>query len=217
MPRILANASSTRSRSSDVFFVTQHHQQNWNRKKFGLGTFNYDDENENENDNDDDETENAIRLKFKDLALPEHVVLGLQKCGFIYPSPVQVSSIPLERLGRDVLVQAKSGTGKTVAFACRLLDSVLLTKIEAEAPEEKREGEENDNDNFAIDEKRRGRLDASSSVKAMCIAPTRESRCKRRMCCGRWRRRAREARKVYINKNGWRAFLAVCQSQTMDV
>ena len=174
MPRILANASSTRSRSSDVFFVPQHHQQNWNRKKFGLGTFNDDDENENENDNDDDETEDAIRLTFKDLALPEHVVLGLQKCGFIYPSPVQVSAIPLERLGRDVLVQAKSGTGKTVAFACRLLDSVLLTKIEAEAPEEKREGEENDNDNFAIDERRRGRLDASSSVKAMCIAPTRE-------------------------------------------
>ena len=25
--------------------------------------------------------------------------LGLQKCGFVYPSPVQVSAIPLERLG----------------------------------------------------------------------------------------------------------------------
>ena len=96
---------------------------------------------ENEKEEKEEDDDDDIRLTFNDLALPEHIVLGLQKCGFIYPSPVQVSAIPLERLGRDVLVQAKSGTGKTVAFACRLLDSVLLTKVEADV------------DTFAIDER----------------------------------------------------------------
>ena len=38
--------------------------------------------------------EEEFRLTFNDLALPEHIVLGLQKCGFVYPSPVQVSAIP---------------------------------------------------------------------------------------------------------------------------
>ena len=130
MPRILANSSSTRSRSSDVFFSLkrseqqqQQGQQKWNR----IDENSHENEKEEKEEDDDDD----IRLTFNDLALAEHIVLGLQKCGFIYPSPVQVSAIPLERLGRDVLVQAKSGTGKTVAFACRLLDSVLLTKVEA--------------------------------------------------------------------------------------
>ena len=162
MPRILANSSSTRSRSSDVFFSLKRSEQQ--QQQQGQQKWNRIDENshENEKEEKEEDDDDDIRLTFNDLALPEHIVLGLQKCGFIYPSPVQVSAIPLERLGRDVLVQAKSGTGKTVAFACRLLDSVLLTKVEADV------------DTFAIDERGGKRVDVSSSVKAMCIAPTRE-------------------------------------------
>ena len=74
----------------------------------------------------------GVQLTFNDLALPEHIVLGLQKCGFVYPSPVQVSAIPLERLGRDCLIQAKSGTGENGRVRVQtFLDSVLLTKGEA--------------------------------------------------------------------------------------
>jgi len=194
MPRILANSSSTRSRSSDVFFSLKRSEQQ--QQQQGQQKWNRIDENshENEKEEKEEDDDDDIRLTFNDLALPEHIVLGLQKCGFIYPSPVQVSAIPLERLGRDVLVQAKSGTGKTVAFACRLLDSVLLTKVEADV------------DTFAIDERGGKRVDVSSSVKAMCIAPTREIAFRRRTCYERWRRRVREARKVDLNKNGWRVF-----------
>ena len=40
---------------------------------------------------------------------------GSSLSGFI-PSPVQRAAIPLGRLGADLVVQAKSGTGKTVTF-----------------------------------------------------------------------------------------------------
>ena len=156
MPRrILANASASRGRSSDVLSKWTRKQRDdfWQRNRLEETTTTI---NERESTNTEVVVvEEEFRLTFNDLALPEHIVLGLQKCGFVYPSPVQVSAIPLERLGRDCLVQAKSGTGKTVAFACRLLDSVLLTKGEEVA-------EEN-----VMDER-------NSSVKAMCVVPTRE-------------------------------------------
>ncbi|NWV07676.1 DDX20 helicase, partial [Ptilonorhynchus violaceus] len=42
------------------------------------------------------------------------------------PSPVQLKAIPLGRCGLDLIVQAKSGTGKTCVFATIALDAVLL-------------------------------------------------------------------------------------------
>lgn len=54
---------------------------------------------------------------FKDLLLPAHLVQGLARLGFHRPTPVQHESLPVARLGVDVIVQAKSGTGKTLVFA----------------------------------------------------------------------------------------------------
>ncbi|NWW83451.1 DDX20 helicase, partial [Climacteris rufus] len=45
---------------------------------------------------------------------------------FHRPSPVQLKAIPLGRCGLDLIVQAKSGTGKTCVFATIALDAVLL-------------------------------------------------------------------------------------------
>ena len=52
---------------------------------------------------------------------------GLANAGFRVPSPVQRAAIPLGRLGADLVVQAKSGTGKTVTFGAILLDRVDRT------------------------------------------------------------------------------------------
>ena len=54
---------------------------------------------------------------FRDLLLPAHIVQGLAKLGFHRPTPVQHEALPVARLGVDVVVQAKSGTGKTLVFA----------------------------------------------------------------------------------------------------
>jgi ATP-dependent RNA helicase DDX20 len=63
-------------------------------------------------------------LTFSDLQLPEALVRGLGKCGLHVPSPVQRAAIPLGRMGADLVVQAKSGTGKTITFGCILLQRV---------------------------------------------------------------------------------------------
>lgn len=42
---------------------------------------------------------------------------------FIKPSPIQLKVVPLAKCGLDMIIQAKSGTGKTLAFAICLLES----------------------------------------------------------------------------------------------
>lgn len=59
---------------------------------------------------------------FEELAVSPDLVAALAKCGFDRPSPVQQAAIPLGRLGSDLIVQAKSGTGKTVVFATIVLE-----------------------------------------------------------------------------------------------
>lgn len=63
---------------------------------------------------------------FRDLLLPEPVVRGLEEHGFLRPSPVQQEAIPLARLGSDLIVQAKAGTGKTLVFAVAAVERVDL-------------------------------------------------------------------------------------------
>ena len=83
------------------------------------------------------------------------------------------------------MVQAKSGTGKTVAFACALLDSVLLTNdvgskkaktkkqeegVEAESPWNRNKEAISTSSSMSKSEKDSG----YSFVRALCVAPTRE-------------------------------------------
>ncbi|NXY12771.1 DDX20 helicase, partial [Atrichornis clamosus] len=63
---------------------------------------------------------------FGSLLLSPPVLAGLEAAGFQRPSPVQLKAIPLGRCGLDLIVQAKSGTGKTCVFATIALDAVLL-------------------------------------------------------------------------------------------
>nr|CDS27955.1 DEAD box ATP dependent RNA helicase [Hymenolepis microstoma] len=66
----------------------------------------------------------AVIPSFADMGLSMAVLRGLRAAGFQRPSPVQVKAIPLGRLGIDLIVQAKSGTGKTVVFSITALEVV---------------------------------------------------------------------------------------------
>jgi len=63
---------------------------------------------------------------FDDLLLPKPLVQALAAAGFQRPSPVQQLAIPLGLVGTDLIVQAKSGTGKTCVFAVIALQRVQL-------------------------------------------------------------------------------------------
>ncbi|NDG00399.1 MAG: DEAD/DEAH box helicase, partial [Synechococcaceae bacterium WBB_32_011] len=58
---------------------------------------------------------------FANFGLPENLLEALERCGYREPSPIQAAAIPELMLGRDLLGQAQTGTGKTAAFALPLL------------------------------------------------------------------------------------------------
>ncbi|XP_030589192.1 putative ATP-dependent RNA helicase DDX20 isoform X2 [Archocentrus centrarchus] len=65
-------------------------------------------------------------IDFGSLLLSQPVLAGLSAAGFQKPSPIQLKAIPLGRCGLDLIVQAKSGTGKTCVFCTIALDSLVL-------------------------------------------------------------------------------------------
>ncbi|KAF7695442.1 probable ATP-dependent RNA helicase DDX20 [Silurus meridionalis] len=65
-------------------------------------------------------------VDFSSLLLSKPVLEGLAASGFQRPSPIQLKAIPLGRCGLDLIVQAKSGTGKTCVFSTIALDSLVL-------------------------------------------------------------------------------------------
>jgi ATP-independent RNA helicase DbpA len=58
---------------------------------------------------------------FSELPLPAPLLEALSLLGFDQPLPVQAQSLPALLAGRDVLVQAETGSGKTVAFGLGIL------------------------------------------------------------------------------------------------
>jgi ATP-dependent RNA helicase DDX56/DBP9 len=68
--------------------------------------------------------------------------------GFLYPTMVQAKCIPIVLQGKDVLVRARTGSGKTYAFAIPLLHKLLTMKENEVSPR--------------------------PSIKALILAPTKE-------------------------------------------
>ncbi|HEV8692412.1 MAG TPA: DEAD/DEAH box helicase [Ideonella sp.] len=60
-------------------------------------------------------------MPFASLGLSPSLQHALQVQGHLQPTPVQAAAIPPMLAGRDLLVQAKTGSGKTIAFALPLL------------------------------------------------------------------------------------------------
>ena len=59
--------------------------------------------------------------RFTDWDLPESVLTGIEKLGLEFSTPVQKDTIPLALSGRDVIGQARTGSGKTAAFGLPII------------------------------------------------------------------------------------------------
>jgi ATP-dependent RNA helicase DeaD len=66
----------------------------------------------------------ASRPGFSALGLDEALLASVASLGYEEPTPVQREAIPLLLDGRDLLVQAATGTGKTAAFALPMLHRI---------------------------------------------------------------------------------------------
>lgn len=60
-------------------------------------------------------------MSFQNLGLSTSVVHGVQRVGYLDPTPIQLRAIPVILAGRDVIASAQTGTGKTAAFGLPLL------------------------------------------------------------------------------------------------
>ena len=67
-----------------------------------------------------DDVFDTEKKSFAELGLRNSVLKGLEAAGFTRPTGIQAKLIPLALTGRDVLGQAKTGTGKTAAFGLPL-------------------------------------------------------------------------------------------------
>ena len=63
-------------------------------------------------------------MNFSELRCPEYLVNTLARQGIREATPVQEQAIPVVRAGRDAIVQAQTGTGKTLAFLLPLIERI---------------------------------------------------------------------------------------------
>ena len=63
---------------------------------------------------------------FYDLSVSESLCQSLEKLGIKEPTPVQAEAIPALRNGKDTIVQAQTGTGKTLAFLLPIYDRIKV-------------------------------------------------------------------------------------------
>jgi ATP-independent RNA helicase DbpA len=70
---------------------------------------------------------------FDSLRLNQKLLENLSELGFAQMTPIQELSLPLILDGSDVIAQAKTGSGKTVAFGLGILDSIEVKQTRPQA------------------------------------------------------------------------------------
>ncbi|XP_017754995.1 PREDICTED: uncharacterized protein LOC108547119 [Eufriesea mexicana] len=65
-------------------------------------------------------------ITFFQMGFSQKILDGLSVCGFQRPSPIQLKAIPLGRCGFDLIIRAKSGTGKTLVFCIISLEMINI-------------------------------------------------------------------------------------------
>ncbi|AZV57248.1 DEAD/DEAH box helicase [Clostridium sp. AWRP] len=63
-------------------------------------------------------------MDFKELEISENIITELKHIGITKPTPIQQESIKFIREGRDVIAEAQTGTGKTLAFLLPIFQNI---------------------------------------------------------------------------------------------
>ena len=66
-----------------------------------------------------------MALTFADLPLRPETIAALTEHGFTSPFPIQEQVMPIALADGDVIGQAKTGTGKTLAFGIPVIERVI--------------------------------------------------------------------------------------------
>jgi ATP-dependent RNA helicase DbpA len=75
----------------------------------------------------------SAATSFESLSLSPATQANLQQLGYLQMTPIQAASLPPALLGKDLIAQAKTGSGKTAAFALALLANLNVRRFAVQA------------------------------------------------------------------------------------
>ena len=78
-------------------------------------------------------TSSSLGASFAALPLSEAMQANLQALGYAAMTPIQAASLPITLAGKDLIAQAKTGSGKTVAFTLPLLHTLDAKRFAVQA------------------------------------------------------------------------------------
>jgi len=70
---------------------------------------------------------------FSDFNLSHHVLKDLEYHGLEKPMPIQGQAIPMLMSGHDLIAEAKTGTGKTIAFTIPIVEKIDCSNFRVQA------------------------------------------------------------------------------------
>lgn len=70
---------------------------------------------------------------FSELPLPPGMLANLQQLEYLSMTPIQAASLPITLAGHDLIAQAKTGSGKTAAYALTLLNNLNPRRFAVQA------------------------------------------------------------------------------------
>jgi superfamily II DNA/RNA helicase len=70
------------------------------------------------------DTTDSHAVPFSDFGISEAICSGLAAAGILTTFPIQALSLPIALRGQDIIGQARTGTGKTLAFGIPLLELI---------------------------------------------------------------------------------------------
>lgn len=76
---------------------------------------------------------NTAGHSFNELPLPPGIQATLQQLDYRIMTPIQAASLPIALAGHDLIAQAKTGSGKTAAFALTLLTNLNPRRFAVQA------------------------------------------------------------------------------------
>ena len=68
-----------------------------------------------------------VDKSFSDWDLDSEIADAISNKGWTIPTDIQVEAIPVARAGRDVVGQARTGSGKTAAFGIPIIEACQAT------------------------------------------------------------------------------------------
>lgn len=81
----------------------------------------------------EDAPENEDITSFYQMNLSRPLMKAIGFLGYIYPTPIQATTIPIALLGKDICGCAATGTGKTAAYMLPTLERLLYKPLTSES------------------------------------------------------------------------------------